>query len=817
MDISDPLVQLSGINYEVMVGASLLRVPRQVVISGKYAFVARGFSDDGLEILDISGIDAPSATIGNLAVGTINIWENASVFNDLQIGGGLNVDVGGIFSQGAVSIFTSSTYLTTASSTAALTVFQKGTGDIVNFFNSSTNVFTIKSNGNVGIGTTTPNYLLQMESSGGGYYNQTTNAWSNGSSLRWKENINPISNAIGTIMQLNPVTFKWKEEQGGADSIGFIAEEFGQVVPELVDWNKDDLTVADGMNYGNVTALLTKAIQEQQIQLEPLTLSLNLNTTTRQLSFGTSTFNVNPTFYVKESISFIQDYLNTTNTLKLSFNTSTVFESLIDDFSSAQSFIFNALNFNTSSNDTTLLSLRSNSTPVFSVMANGDTNVSGNLRAGSLTLGTSTNPGDLAEKVDINPSEYVEAGDVLMVDDYAEDMYKKSNQAYETKIAGVVSENPTIVIGNGKTNHTAHLAMTGRTIVKVNIQNGEIKRGDLLTSSDIPGQAMRYDQTIDNTNQIVGIIGIALQNADQTTKKIPVLIRTGWTANKTDAINNLENQVQTLLSKEGIDLDYDTQTFDITENNTLSEITYLDSHFDLKNHALLNTKSINTINRNAWAINDEGVFTSKIPTENGGEVVYGMTASEAELNFSGEGKLENGQAFVPFSSQEQNIIDFNQKIKINLTLTSDGAIGVYVSEKTDQGFIVKEMNDGRSNATFDWFVIAKRREGVVDNFADSVVNNTSIDTPIDTPVDNPVNNFDLTTESTEIINEITPSTTPESSYETDPNHGIINEEIIVNTEENVEVADISSDLVIEANETVNATTNNSDLITDNPI
>ena len=44
-----------------------------------------------------------------------------------------------------------------------------------------------------------------------------------------------------------------------------------------------------------------------------------------------------------------------------------------------------------------------------------------------------------------------------------------------------------------------------------------------------------------------------------------------------------------------------------------------------------------------------------------------------------------------------------------ITLTEDAA-GVYVYDKSEKGFKVKEIHDGKSNATFDWVAIVKRAE-----------------------------------------------------------------------------------------------------------
>lgn len=65
--------------------------------------------------------------------------------------------------------------------------------------------------GNVGIGATNPTYLLTMEASGGGYYNQSTHSWVDGSSGRWKSSVKPITGALDKVLKLNGVSFKWKK------------------------------------------------------------------------------------------------------------------------------------------------------------------------------------------------------------------------------------------------------------------------------------------------------------------------------------------------------------------------------------------------------------------------------------------------------------------------------------------------------------------------------------------------------------------------------------------------------------------------------
>lgn len=80
-----------------------------------------------------------------------------------------------------------------------------------------------------------------------------------------KDNIEPISEAIGTINKLNGVSFNWKED--GSKSFGFIAQEIEQILPELVHENSEGIK---SVSYIPVIAFLVEAIKEQQRQIEEL-------------------------------------------------------------------------------------------------------------------------------------------------------------------------------------------------------------------------------------------------------------------------------------------------------------------------------------------------------------------------------------------------------------------------------------------------------------------------------------------------------------------------------------------------------------------
>ncbi len=86
------------------------------------------------------------------------------------------------------------------------------------------------------------------------------------SDVRYKEKIENLPSTLTAIKKLRPVSFYWKDNKWGSQKeIGFIAQELKEQFPEVVS------TDADGfykVNYGLLTSVLTKAVQEQQTEIE---------------------------------------------------------------------------------------------------------------------------------------------------------------------------------------------------------------------------------------------------------------------------------------------------------------------------------------------------------------------------------------------------------------------------------------------------------------------------------------------------------------------------------------------------------------------
>jgi hypothetical protein len=134
-------------------------------------------------------------------------------------------------------------------------------------------------------------------------------------------------------------------------------------------------------------------------------------------------------------------------------------------------------------------------------------------------------PADFAEM--LPASANLEAGDVLIIG--RDGKLARSTKPYQTAVVGVYSSQPGYLGGGqhwGRDNY-APLAVAGVIPVKASAENGAIYPGDSLTTSSIPGHAMKADPiTLDGVTFYPSgvVIGKALKGLESGTGSIQMLV-----------------------------------------------------------------------------------------------------------------------------------------------------------------------------------------------------------------------------------------------------------------------------------------------------
>ena len=147
------------------------------------------------------------------------------------------------FNQVGVNIFKSGDITAVRSSGHCLALNRRGSdGELTQFYKSDTKVGTIQVTGSATTYNTSSDYRL-------------------------KKNIKPLEDGLDRVCKLKPVKFDWKLNDETTE--GFIAHEVQEIFPDATSGEKDGEDM-QGMDYGRITPLLVKAIQELKAEIEIL-------------------------------------------------------------------------------------------------------------------------------------------------------------------------------------------------------------------------------------------------------------------------------------------------------------------------------------------------------------------------------------------------------------------------------------------------------------------------------------------------------------------------------------------------------------------
>ena len=212
--------------------------------------------------------NAQGATIGGGTLNEIKGPTNSSCVTDSTIGGGncnritgINSVIGGgkfndintcrAFIGGGcnntINSFNGGILGGTSNTVNSSCTFIIGTGITANATN-----YTFMNNACI-LGTTRTTFLVET------------------SAKKHKECILPLGSQIENVKKLEPVSFTWKDDK--KEDIGLIAEQVETVLPKMVSYEEDG--ELHGVQYSKLTAVLIKAFQEQQNEIESLKLEID--------------------------------------------------------------------------------------------------------------------------------------------------------------------------------------------------------------------------------------------------------------------------------------------------------------------------------------------------------------------------------------------------------------------------------------------------------------------------------------------------------------------------------------------------------------
>ena len=137
-------------------------------------------------------------------------------------------------------------------------------------------------NGDLGIGTSTPGYQLQLSTNSAA--KPGSNVWTIASDERLKKDVHPYKSGLSDLLKIEPVWFTYNGKAGMPieTNVGIIAQDLQKIAPYMVNtWtyketDKDGKKTGTeeeylGVDNGAMTYMLINAVKEQQVQIENMT------------------------------------------------------------------------------------------------------------------------------------------------------------------------------------------------------------------------------------------------------------------------------------------------------------------------------------------------------------------------------------------------------------------------------------------------------------------------------------------------------------------------------------------------------------------
>jgi len=152
----------------------------------------------------------------------------------------------------------------TSSAADQFNVFAEG-GARIFAVGQATPSMVVDASGNVGVGSATPGFKLEVNGSAHRVDNSST--WTVTSDARLKKNVHDLEGALETLLALRGVSFEYKDPASPGLHRGFLAQEVEEVLPE---WVEDGPDGYKRLTMNGFEALAVEAFRAQEREIGAL-------------------------------------------------------------------------------------------------------------------------------------------------------------------------------------------------------------------------------------------------------------------------------------------------------------------------------------------------------------------------------------------------------------------------------------------------------------------------------------------------------------------------------------------------------------------
>jgi len=316
-------------------------------------------------------------------------------------------------------------------------------------------------------------------------------------------------------------------------------------------------------------------------------------------------------------------------------------------------------------------------------------------------------------------------GEAVCVDTNNSNAVKRCTRAEDPDLMGIVSTSPS-VLGNAQPgrefdNNYVIVGMLGQVPAKVSTENGQINPGDSLTAATKPGYVMKANSG-DST------VGVALEPIQQGEGIIQVLIsrrNKSLTVEKVEeevsqriAEMDVEDQVNRIITEAQAQLTQSIATQSTVVADLASQLTQsnnkiqmLESQMELinaQNQAILDFAIALDVQKMIYKdeIGNVDLLDGKIAAAEMVTGVFTVKITDPEAKTIGEAVIRANNSNVEIKTKA---VTDNSKIFVTAKVAAEYPLAV-TQKKPSEGFVVSVKGNVTEDISFDWWIVESKDE-----------------------------------------------------------------------------------------------------------